>query len=64
VTRSQVRHVTFADVGHRSNDTAATSTMDIEDWTDILVMSASLQSDPTLGVPGTQELQGTHEAQR
>ena len=51
VTRSQVRHATFADVGHRSDDTAATSTMDSEDWTDILVMNASLQSDPTLGVP-------------
>jgi hypothetical protein len=51
VTRSQVRHVTFADVGHRSDDTAATSTMDIDDWTDMLVMNASLQSDPTLGVP-------------
>ena len=51
VTRSQVRHVTFADVGHRSDDTAATSTMEIEDWADILVMNASLQSDPTLGVP-------------
>jgi hypothetical protein len=25
--------------------------MDIEDWTDILVMNASLQSDPTPGVP-------------
>jgi hypothetical protein len=52
VTCSQVRHVTFADVGHRSNDTAATSPMDIEDWTDILVMNTSLlQSDPSLGVP-------------
>jgi hypothetical protein len=30
VTRSQVCHVTFADVGHRSDDTTATSTMDIE----------------------------------
>ena len=52
VTRSHVRHVTFTDVGHRrSDDTAATSTMDIEDWTNILDMNASLQSNPTLGVP-------------
>ena len=51
VTRSQVCQVTFADVGHRSDDTAATCTMDIEDWTDMMVMNASLQSDPTLGVP-------------
>ena len=51
VTRSQtcLQEVTYADVGHRSDDILFE--LSLEDITEMMAMSAALQSDPHLGVP-------------
>lgn len=54
ITRSRTRHVSYADVCHRSDDMEDIFDFDLhlsDEIMELLAMSATLQSDPQLGVP-------------
>jgi hypothetical protein len=51
VTRSRTRQVSYADACHRSDDMSDFEINFGDDITEMLAMSATLQSDPQLGVP-------------
>ena len=54
VTRSRARQLTYADVDHRNNNTMEERKINLEEFIDyLLVLNASLESDPKPSVPKT-----------